>query len=144
MGGGGRKEKEGGGVTNPGTRSPGQCLGSQSSLAGRCFSPALALSASKLLLQKKPHQTPLWLLAPWQSREKGPWNGGGGCYVHPHLFSTPLILLLPAAPHTKPQSLILKVGRRGASFPQLPHSGPPMPALQLAQASRADFQAPQP
>lgn len=75
-------------------------------------------------------------LAPWRSWEKGPWNGGGGGSVRPHLFFTPLILLLPAAPHTKPQSLIPKVGRRGASFTQLPHSGPPRPALQLAQASR--------
>lgn len=64
--------------------------------------------------------------------------------MHPHLFSTPLILLLLAAPHTKPQSLIPKVGRRGASFTQLPHSGPPMPALQLAQASRVGSRAPQP
>lgn len=70
--------------------------------------------------------------------------GWGGCSVHPHLFFTPLILLLPAAPHTKPQSLIPKVGRRGASFTQLPHSGPPMPALQLAQASRVGSQLSEP
>lgn len=121
-------------MTSPGTRSTGQCLGSQSSLAGRCFSLALTLSPSKLLLQKKQDQAPLWL--PGGAGRRGLGMGGGGCSVRPHLFFTPLILLLPAAPHTKPQSLIPKVGRRGASFTQLPHSGPPRPALQLAQASR--------
>lgn len=76
VGGGGRKEKEGGGVTSPGTRSTGQCLGSQSSLAGRCFNLALALSASKLLLQKKLGQAPLWL--PGRAGRRGLGMGGGG------------------------------------------------------------------
>lgn len=77
-------------MTNSGTRSAGQCLGSLASLAERCFSLALTLaldlSASKLLLQKKPHQAPLWLLAPWQSREKGPWNGGWGGAMCTHIY----------------------------------------------------------
>lgn len=77
----------------------------------RCFSLALNFSASKL--QKKPGQTPIWL--PGGAGRRG-LGMGGGYSVRPHLFSTPLILLLPAAPHTKPQSLIPKVGRRGGQL----------------------------
>lgn len=116
-------------------------------LAERCFSlasPLPLLSRPPSCYSRKSptrHLSGSWL--PGRAGRRG-LGMGGGCYVRPHLFSTPLILLLPAAPHTKPQSLIPKVGRRGASFTQLPHSGPPMPALQLAQASRVGFRAPQP
>lgn len=60
-------------MTSPGTRSTG--LGSQSSLAGRCFSLVLTLLASELLLQKMPIQIPLWFPGREGALE---WGRGGG------------------------------------------------------------------
>lgn len=70
----------------------------------------------------------------------GPGGGGLGarrggalcaCVSGPYLFSPLLILVPPAAPHTKPHSPNPQGAGRGASFTQLPCSGPRSPALQL-------------
>lgn len=85
-------------------------------------------------------------LAEPRGRGLGTWGGGAlcACVSGPYLFSPPLILVLPAAPHTKPHSPNPQGGERGASFTQLPYSGPPIPALQLAQASSVGPSGPQP
>lgn len=81
--------------------APGRAPGLSITAGSRMSQPG-----PKLLHLEKPGQAPLRL--PGRAWRWGPWSWGGGalcaCVSGPYLFSPLLILVPPAAPHTKPHS----------------------------------------